>query len=582
MRSVFPKRGWIVCAALYSGLLSSAVMAQQAFGTQAQAVNEGLFPGRFESATRGERVLGLWYAYQAPEFGTATFTTCDGTTADTVIELWSAMPADGGEMIASDDDGCGQQSAVATMIQGGDHIFVHVLGYGGESSDFQLTISFWPASEPIEGGLSSAGPDVKYTDCTSSDNHGVVGAIRAYSFGTNTCNIGNQNLLWTNNGTPAIGFNMFRLSDGRLIQIGLGFAKTACCAAAGNGCGMNCNGQGGNVLGSGCLDVYGSGWNASQPRLAPRSVINAYTGTIGAFAGTSGNAIFRRCQVLDTDLTTPNALYFMDGLYVGTDDATAGNRNNNASYKRVTVAAGTRNLTFQGAMQQAVPGIQAWRDHGLGANTPDPTVNIGQVDVPSEGRFWYAFKVTSLPNGNFRYDYAVYNLTSDRSGGSFRVPLPPLATVTNIGFRDVDYHSGEPYSNADWVVDVAADGITWRSPQTFEQNPNSNALRWGTMYNFWFECDRRSTRADATLGLFKPHTPNNVTFTADVPMATTGDLNCDGRVDNFDIDAFVTALGDAEAYAVEYPGCDRMHGDVNGDGAVNNFDINAFVNILPG
>lgn len=58
------------------------------------------------------------------------------------------------------------------------------------------------------------------------------------------------------------------------------------------------------------------------------------------------------------------------------------------------------------------------------------------------------------------------------------------------------------------------------------------------------------------------------------------DMNCDGRVNNFDIDPFVLALSDADAYAVTFPDCDVLGADVNGDGLVNNFDINPFVQCL--
>ncbi len=61
-----------------------------------------------------------------------------------------------------------------------------------------------------------------------------------------------------------------------------------------------------------------------------------------------------------------------------------------------------------------------------------------------------------------------------------------------------------------------------------------------------------------------------------------GDLNCDGWVNNGDIDAFVFALSFPEQYADEYPGCDIMNGDINGDGDVNNGDIDAFVALLGG
>ncbi len=61
-----------------------------------------------------------------------------------------------------------------------------------------------------------------------------------------------------------------------------------------------------------------------------------------------------------------------------------------------------------------------------------------------------------------------------------------------------------------------------------------------------------------------------------------GDLNCDGLVNNGDIDAFVLALTDPLAYAATYPDCDRNLADINGDGEVNNGDIDGFVALLSG
>lgn len=63
---------------------------------------------------------------------------------------------------------------------------------------------------------------------------------------------------------------------------------------------------------------------------------------------------------------------------------------------------------------------------------------------------------------------------------------------------------------------------------------------------------------------------------------SVGDLNCDGVVNNFDIDPFVLALTDPAGYETQYPACDRSLGDVNGDGLVNNFDIDPFVALLTG
>ncbi len=64
------------------------------------------------------------------------------------------------------------------------------------------------------------------------------------------------------------------------------------------------------------------------------------------------------------------------------------------------------------------------------------------------------------------------------------------------------------------------------------------------------------------------------------PQYEVGDLNCDGWVNNGDIDAFVYALSYPEQYPDEYPDCDIMLGDINGDGWMNNGDIDAFITLL--
>ncbi|MBK8913464.1 MAG: hypothetical protein IPM64_02485 [Phycisphaerales bacterium] len=56
-----------------------------------------------------------------------------------------------------------------------------------------------------------------------------------------------------------------------------------------------------------------------------------------------------------------------------------------------------------------------------------------------------------------------------------------------------------------------------------------------------------------------------------------GDMNCDGIVNNFDIDPFVLAILSPADYALAYPGCPISNGDINLDNATNNFDIDPFV-----
>lgn len=66
------------------------------------------------------------------------------------------------------------------------------------------------------------------------------------------------------------------------------------------------------------------------------------------------------------------------------------------------------------------------------------------------------------------------------------------------------------------------------------------------------------------------------------PVYEPGDMNCDGVVNNFDIDPFVLALTAPALYQDLYPDCDLSLGDINADGLVNNFDIDPFVALLTG
>ena len=62
----------------------------------------------------------------------------------------------------------------------------------------------------------------------------------------------------------------------------------------------------------------------------------------------------------------------------------------------------------------------------------------------------------------------------------------------------------------------------------------------------------------------------------------TGDLNCDGQVNSFDIDPFVLALTSPSQYPAAYPDCDWMLADINEDGFVDNSDIDPFVDLVTG
>ena len=101
--------------------------------------------------------------------------------------------------------------------------------------------------------------------------------------------------------------------------------------------------------------------------------------------------------------------------------------------------------------------------------------------------------------------------------------------ITNIGFRDVDYHSGEPYDGTDWTAEVnnLAGLLSW-STDTYAADPNANALRWSTMYNFRFDADSPPQPTTAQIGLFRDGGPSSVSVMVLAPAVDTSTIFIDG------------------------------------------------------
>jgi hypothetical protein len=113
-------------------------------------------------------------------------------------------------------------------------------------------------------------------------------------------------------------------------------------------------------------------------------------------------------------------------------------------------------------------------------------------------------------------------MNSDRAGGSFTVGLDPSLTPANVGFHGVTYRGGDGvnfgtnYDGADWVGAQSGSNVTWATTP-FTTNPNANAIRWGTTYNFRFDAAAAPTSGTVTLGLFKTGSPASVAARAQVP-----------------------------------------------------------------
>jgi len=421
--------------------------------------------------------------------------------------------------------------AIASM-----HITADLESAGGDPAKWANTAA------SVRGGTECdrlGGPDVIVGDLIDIRNYSSVGGIEAFAVGTTSCNVGDDDLIWVahTNQHPVIGQNMYRLKDGRFEHIGLSWLKHGFNALTQNACGCGCSGVGGSVLGVGCSDPYEAILNGDQNRLGPRFQVNPYTGEFSYpyfSQGQTGNDIYKRLQVKISDLDPAQdggGVYFVEGQYVTPDDAAAGHQANNASHRPVTITGGGSawSAALAGTTVREQPAIRAWK-------AADPEVDEADVSVPDDGAIIIAAKATAQGGGVWRYEYAVQNLYSHRAVGSFTVPVGIGATVSNIGFHDVDYHSGEPFDGTDWPGNFDGQRVTWATDD-FDANTNANALRWGTLYNFRFDADQPPVSAEVTLGLFRPGTPASVQAAITGPDAgilcatSAGDGDGDCRVD---------------------------------------------------
>jgi len=544
-------------------------------GSSIGSTNDGFSTDQFCAGSASD----VWYRFIAPFNGTLIAHTCAAANFDTLLGIWNGCPQNGGVEIDCNNSGCPQQRSIEDVdITASQEYWIRVSGWEGESGTFTLTIIASEFSGPT-------GPDVVLSNMTEIDHFGPTNDTHAYITDTHTCNIGNAGLAW--GGTaPLWTWNAYRLAGGRLEQIGLSWVKSGVAAVPQQGCGMLCTGDGGPILGPGCRDIYNSNFNTDQGLFGPRSQVNAFT---GAYPGPSGDcsvnpSICKRLQIAQSDLdpaTYPDALYFFEIVMVAGDDSAALNAMNNASYKRVAVNP-DYTINFAAPILIGHPAIEAWREHGMGLNTPDPDIGLGHVDVFEDGRFHYTHRVTNQFNGTWRYEYAVFNLNSHRSAGSFKVPVPGGAVVSNVGFHDVSYHSGEPFDGTDWVATVDGSGVTWAT-QTFAQNANANALRYGTMYTFWFDATTPPQPASAEIGLFRPGPDEFVLANVVAPSQPTaacalpGDVNVDSFRDGLDIAHFVNC-----ALLGATPGGDCECADMDDSGGIDDVDVFQFINGLLG
>ena len=381
------------------------------------------------------------------------------------------------------------------------------------------------------------GPDIIVGDMSGLAQFGSSGGQVGLGIGTTACNNGDQQIHFfqlPNTDHSVITQNLYRMSGGtsnteRFEQIGQAWVKHTFGANQDDACGFGCTpASDATTLGVGCSDPYVASQNANQTdhvgALGSRAWVNPFTGAFpGAsprpesHAGHIHTGTSHRILVNATDLNSTmntGATYYAEVQYDSPHEYAwcqshpgQCNMYNNASYRRYNVT-GTTSFTFTAAAAtvRMSPATDAWTGATSVTVEPEPGV---------DGRAFVVYKVSGPSAGVWHYEYAIHNQNLDRSIQSFSVPLGCGVTASNVGFHAPPNHPGfandgtvgnAGFSNTAWNSNQTSASVTWNT-ETFAQNQNANAIRFGTSYNFRFDSDRAPTTANATIGFFKTGNP---------------------------------------------------------------------------
>jgi len=399
---------------------------------------------------------------------------------------------------------------------------------------------------------SVPGPDIVVGDMSGLQQFGSASGQVGLATGATSCNNGDQPVHFYRLPDPdhsVVSQNLYRMSGGtsntdRFEQLGQSWSKHTFGADQENACSFGCTPfPDQSELGVGCSDPYlasqnGFQGNTNSGALGSRAWINAFTGAFSVsprpdnHTGHTHTGTSHRILVNTTDLNTTlnaGATYYLEVQYDSPHEyawcqAHPGQCNmyNNASYRRYNVT-GTTSFTFAsvGSTVRMTPATGAWTGATSSTIEPEPGV---------DGRAFVVYKVTGPVAGIWHYEYAIHNQNLDRSVQSFSVPLGCGITVSNTGFHAPPNHpgfandgtvGGAGFSNAAWTPNQILDSLTWNT-ETFAQNPNANAIRFGTLYNFRFDADRPPQAAMATVGFLKTGVPITVAIQGPAPDVCTG------------------------------------------------------------
>lgn len=390
---------------------------------------------------------------------------------------------------------------------------------------------------------SAAGPDIILGNLSSLIQAGSDGTQVGLAIGTDICNNGNVQANWfrlPETDHPVIPQNLYRMSggannDGRFEQIGQSWVMHQYFPLQQNACGFGCTPSPDFAhLGVGCSTADTASINGSQVDLGSRAWVHPFTGaflsTSNSHTGHTHDGTTHRILVEGNDLNTTmnqGATYYAEAQLITPHEyawcqSHAGQCNmfNNVSYRQFMVT-GTTSFNFAAVAPTVpmTPAIFAW---------PGATIQMIEPEPGVDGRAFLAYKVTQFGPWEWHYEYAIYNQNLDRGINFFSVPAGcGIGSAFNPAFHAPLNHPGiaedgtagnAGYSNTPWTIAIGDRRAFWFT-ETFAQNPNANALRWGTLYNFRFD-GGPPTFGDATIAFFKTGAPVTVQVPGPVPECT--------------------------------------------------------------
>lgn len=296
-------------------------------------------------------------------------------------------------------------------------------------------------------------------------------------------------------------WNLYRLdADGGISQIGRSGAKHAFIALN-----YGCDCGDGQILGRGCGDVYSTNNNDNHNALGPRREIapapvrwgrcgalqddevvppnTDYGGCDGVRDDAGGSAWSDRLLVRETQLDPalhPGSRFLFEAWYLVRDDVDI---YNSMGYIEVQPQwNGFWELPrLAGSSFQRGPALTAWSD------APGTVQQAVDTAHDTRGQLRLATRVVALPNGRWRYDYALMNFDFAESVLQGAEPNPRLVANDAVSAAGLAIPSDArvfAHEADDGDTDAANDWTFAQNGQSLRWQAVSGDLGWGRLLRF--------------------------------------------------------------------------------------------------